>query len=77
MFSSRLSPLLQPFLIAGVVRSKYYLAKVDGTTQKPQGRNLSRPRPPFWGPRAAISDFAGGAALQAVSERPLRRYAGI
>ena len=22
-------------------------------------------------------DFAGGAALQAVSERPLRRYAGI
>ena len=28
---------------------------------------------PFWGPLAAILDFAGGAALQAVSERPLRR----
>ena len=25
------------------------------------------------GPLAAILDFAGGAALQAVSERPLRR----
>ena len=27
----------------------------------------------LWGPLAAILDFAGGAALQAVSERPLRR----
>ena len=36
-------------------------------------RHLSRPRPPFWGPLAAILDFAGSAALQAVSERPLRR----
>ena len=32
---------------------------------------------PFWGPMAAILDFAGGAALQAVSKRPLRREAGI
>ena len=38
---------------------------------------FSRPRPPFWGPLAAILDFAGGAAMQAVSERPLRREAGI
>ena len=28
---------------------------------------------PFWGPLADILDFAGGASLQAVSERPLRR----
>ena len=27
----------------------------------------------IWGPLAAILDFAGGAALKAVSERPLRR----
>ena len=40
-------------------------------------RPLSRPHRPFLGPLAAILDFAGGAALQAVSERPLRRYAGI
>ena len=32
---------------------------------------------PFWAPQAAILDFAGGAALQAVSEGPLRRKAGI
>ena len=36
-------------------------------------RHLSSPRLPFRGPPAAILDFAGGAALQAVSERPLRR----
>ena len=56
---------------------KTYLAKVDGNAQKPRGRHLSRPPLPFWGPLAAILDFAGGAALQAVSERPLRRQAGI
>ena len=28
---------------------------------------------PFWGPLAAILDFAGGAVLQAVSECPRRR----
>ena len=32
-----------------------------------------RPRRPFWGPLAAILDFAGVAALQEVSECPLRR----
>ena len=42
-----------------------------------RGRHLSRLRRPFWAPLAAILDFAGGAALQAVSECPLRRQAGI
>ena len=42
---------------------KTYLAKVDGSAPKPRGRHISRPRPPFWGPLAAILDFAGGAAL--------------
>ena len=37
------------------------------------GRHVSRPCRPFWGPLAAILDFAGDAALQAVSECPLRR----
>ena len=40
-------------------------------------RHLSRPRRPFWGPLVSSLDFAGGAALQAVSECPLRRSAGI
>ena len=35
------------------------------------------PRRPFWGPLAAILDFAGSAALQAVSGCPWRRYAYI
>jgi len=38
---------------------------------------LSRPPLPFRGPLAAILDLAGGVALQAVRERPLRRLAGI
>ena len=56
---------------------KTCLAKVAQNAQKPRGRHLSRPRRPFWGPLAAILDFAGGAALQAVSECPRRRQAGI
>ena len=55
------------------LEQKTYLAKVDRNAQKPRGRHLSRPPLPFWGLLAAILDFAGGAALQAVSERPLRR----
>ena len=47
--------------------------KVDGSAQKPRGRHLSRPCWPFCGSLAAIFDFKGLAALQAVSECPLRR----
>ena len=49
------------------MNEKTYISKVDGNTQKPRGRHLSRPPWPFWGPIADILDFAGGAALQAVS----------
>ena len=35
---------------------------------------LSRPLQQFWAPLDAILDFAGGVALQVVSECPLRRY---
>ena len=38
---------------------KTYFANDDGSAQKPRGRPLSRPRRPFWGPLAAILDFAG------------------
>ena len=37
------------------------------------GNDLSGHYKPFWRPLGAILDFADGAALQAVSERPLRR----
>ena len=46
-----------------------YLAKVDRSTQNFRGRTLTRPRRPFCDPGGHL-DFAGGAALQAVSERP-------
>ena len=49
---------------------KTYLAKVDGSAQKPESRHLSRPCWPFWGPVAAILDLAGSTVLQAVSEHP-------
>ena len=52
---------------------KTYFAKIDRSSDKHWGNHLSRPRQPFWGPLAAILDFAGGAALQAVSECPQRR----
>ena len=57
----------------GQIRSdqKTYIVKVDRNNKKPRGRH--GPHWPFWGPLAAILDFAGGAALQAVGERPLRR----
>ena len=56
---------------------KTYFAKVDRSSQKPRGRHLSRTPRPFWGPLVAILDFAGGAALQVVSECPRRRWPGI
>ena len=49
---------------------KTYLAKVEGSAQKPRGWHLSRPCWTFWG---AILDFAGRAAFQAVRECPWRR----
>ena len=62
--------LLHHFLIEGVLGLKTYLAKVDRSAQKPSGTPFSRPSWPFWGPLAAILDFAGGAA---VGECPPRR----
>ena len=72
LFPFFFSPLSSPFLIEKCSDQKTYLAKVDGSAQKPRVRPLSRPRWPFWGPLVAILGFAGGAALQAVSECPLR-----
>ena len=46
--------------------STFFIEGVAWNAQKPRGRHLSRPRLPFWGPLAAIFDFAGDAALQAV-----------
>ena len=51
---------------------KTYLAKVEGSAQKP----FQTPST-ILGPLAAIVGFAGGVALQAVSKCPQRRYAGI
>ena len=51
---------------------KTYLAKVDWSAKNLglDTIHLSRPGRPFRGPLAAIWDFAGDAALQAVSECP-------
>ena len=38
------------------------------------GKHLSRPRPPFWGPLAAILDFAGVAGGKQVLPAPLGWY---
>ena len=46
---------------------KTFFAKVDRSAQKPRGRHLSRPRQPFWGPQAAILDFAGVSGGERVS----------
>ena len=56
----------------GVLRSKNLFIKSDKSTQKPWAKNLSGPHRPFWGPLAAIFDFSGGVALQAVSKYPWR-----
>ena len=42
--------------------------------QKPIGRHLFRPRLPFWGPLAAILDFAGVAGGERVPPAPLGWY---
>ena len=44
-------------VIEGVLGSKTYLEKVDGSAQKPRCTPLSRPPRPFWGPLVAILDF--------------------
>ena len=67
---------LQLIAISGLTcnnNREYYFTKVVWTGQKPRVEPLSRPRRPFWGPLAPIFDFAGCAALQAVSECPRRR----
>ena len=51
--------------------------KSEVSTQRPRGRGIYRPRCPFWGPLAAISNFEGSGALQAVSECLWCRMAGI
>ena len=46
-------------------------------TQKARGVHLFRPCQLFWGPQSGHFRLSGIAALQAVSECPLRRKAGI
>ena len=47
-----------PFLIEGVLGSKNLFSESWSELPKTWGRHLSRPRRPFWGALAAISDFA-------------------
>ena len=70
-FSPFLSPLSRPFLIEWVLGSKNLFSESWKERQKPRDKHLSRPCLPFWGPLAAILDFAGDVALQVVSECPL------
>ena len=72
-----LAPISFWQILTSLRHEKTYLEKLDGRALKPRGRHLYRPWRPFWGPLAAILNFAGGAALQAVTECPRRRYAGI
>ena len=55
-------------------RLKTYLAKVAKNAQKSRVRHLSRPRRPFWGPLAAILDFAGVAGGEQVPSSLLGWY---
>ena len=48
------------FLIERLIRSKTFLVKVDGSTQEPGVRPLSKTHQSFWGPLMVILDFAGG-----------------
>ena len=80
IFSPVFSPRSPPSFFSSVATfyhrksaQKTYLSKVGRSAQKHRGRHLSRPFRPFWGPLVAILDFAGGAAVQAVSKCPLRR----
>ena len=62
-----------PLSQEGVLGSKNLLCESCLEHPKSQGRHISKPRRPFWGPLAAILDFARRASLQAVSECPPRR----
>merc|ERR1712013_771128 len=64
-FFFRFSPS-RPFLIEGLLGSKNLFS--ESCLERPNLGVDTRPRPPFWGPLAAILDFAGDAALQAVSK---------
>ena len=66
---SFLFSLSSTFLIEEVLVSKNLFRERWWERPKPRGT----PCWPFWGPLAAILDFAGGVALQAVSECPRRR----
>ena len=61
------------FLIEGMLVSKNLFSESCSQCPKTYGWTPPRPHCPFWEPLAAILDFAGGAALQAVSECPRRR----
>ena len=60
------------FFLFSFLRRELF-SKKESSDQKPWGRHLSKPRQPFLGQLAAILDFAGGAALQAVNKCPRRR----
>ena len=67
-------PPLSPLLFSSLssiflIENKTYHVKAQNKWW-PMFRPLSRPRGPFWSPLAAILDFAGGAALQAVTSTP-------
>jgi len=64
-------PLFSPFFFFLFLFS--YYAEVVRNAHEPRVGTLSRPHQPFRGPLVAISGFAGGVALQVVSECPLHR----
>ena len=76
-----ISYIFFPFLFSSIIyfshRSvrikKVILQKLTGTHKNLGVDNFPDPVGHFRAPLAAILDFAGSAALHAVSERPLRR----
>ena len=65
------------FLIGEVCGSNSYLAKFAGSAKNLKCKHLSKPCQPFWYPLAAILYFAGGVALQVVSNSSQCHQAGI
>ena len=68
---------LRPFLIEGVLGSKNLFSESCLERPKIQGQTPFQTPSAILGPPGGHFGLAGGAALQAVSERPLRRQAGI